>query len=108
MARQQRTTKRPEPRKRSPRRAAIQAAATESERHIVYVHGICRHLPGYSDPWWAAMKPHVAGIPDENRHEVLWSDVVTPEGRPPPSLHSPQGLAARLAQAGPPSDPAEA
>jgi hypothetical protein len=51
-------------------------------RHLVYVHGICRHSAGFSDPWWAAMSRVVPSLQpgdlDGNRHEVLWSDLVTP------------------------------
>lgn len=50
-------------------------------RHLVYVHGISQHRQGYSDSWWAALKPHVgllfgAGKLNETRWEVLWSDLV--------------------------------
>lgn len=58
---------------RSPR-----AAAT---RHLVYVHGICAHVAGYSDPWWESMREHTPSVADANRHEVLWSDVVNPAVR---------------------------
>ena len=44
---------------------------------IVYVHGISRHVAGYSLPWWNALCPHLSGSPD--RHEVLWSPVVNPK-----------------------------
>jgi hypothetical protein len=53
-------------------------ASTLATRHVVYVHGICPHQPGYSIPWWNAMHPYVPDIPDANRHEVLWSDLITP------------------------------
>lgn len=50
--------------------------------HLVYVHGICRHEPGYSEPWWQALKPRLSattqGVLETNRHEVLWSDIVSP------------------------------
>ena len=49
----------------------------------MYVHGICRHEPGYSDPWWPALRPHLSpplrAQLEANRREVLWSDLVTPE-----------------------------
>ena len=60
-------------------------------RVLAYVHGISRHDPGYSTPWWSAMAPHVAEIyphgdlaeyangklkSEGERHEVLWSDLV--------------------------------
>jgi len=58
------------------------SAATDSERHLVYVHGICRHDEGYSDNWWRALRPHLsptlAEQLDENRHEVLWCEIVSP------------------------------
>ena len=38
--------------------AAVQVAtAAIGNRHIVYVHGICRHDPGFSDGWWDALHP---------------------------------------------------
>lgn len=53
----------------------------ETNRHLVYVHGISKHLPGYSDNWWKALKNHVSDIFGEGdlgvqRHEVRWSDLV--------------------------------
>jgi hypothetical protein len=47
----------------------------------VYVHGICRHVRGFSNPWWAALHPFVptafgAGVLDQTRLEVVWSDIV--------------------------------
>ena len=41
---------------------------------IVYVHGIGQHKPGFSDPWFEAIQPHLAIAPE--KHEVLWSDIV--------------------------------
>ena len=32
--------------------------------------------PGFSKPWWAAMKPHTTQIGQANVHEVVWSDIV--------------------------------
>jgi hypothetical protein len=62
--------------------AAVDAAETAvPPRHLVYIHGICRHVAGYSDPWWAALKPFVPDIADQNRHEVLWSDLITSAAR---------------------------
>ncbi len=37
-----------------------------SNRYVIYVHGICKHERGYSDSWWAAMKPFVPSIPEDN------------------------------------------
>jgi hypothetical protein len=51
-------------------------------RYVVYVHGICPHPKGYSDDWWRALKPFVKDVVlDENRLEVLWSDLVNPQRR---------------------------
>jgi hypothetical protein len=53
-----------------------------ASRYVVYVHGICKHDPGYSNGWWNAMSPYVPslrpGILGANRLEVLWSDLVRP------------------------------
>ncbi len=47
------------------------------ERAIVYVHGICWHDRGFSDPWYESLRPHLdEGVEHHfrrNRHEVLWS-----------------------------------
>jgi hypothetical protein len=65
-------------------RASVAPASrpVTTERQLVYVHGICRHEPGYSKNWWAALKPHLsASLAKElesNRHEVLWSEIVSP------------------------------
>jgi hypothetical protein len=67
---------------RTTARAAAPLRAAVANKHVVYVHGICRHDPGYSDAWWAALKPYIPDVPDENRHEVLWSDVIQPDGTP--------------------------
>ncbi|QDT16754.1 caspase family protein [Alienimonas californiensis] len=55
-----------------------------ADRHLVAVHGICRHDSGYSNPWWEALSPHLpAGLRRAlstlggGRREVLWSDLVT-------------------------------
>jgi len=51
------------------------------QRSLVYVHGICRHDAGYSDGWFNALSPHLSAALraqlQGNRHEVLWSDLVT-------------------------------
>src|SRR5262245_64516892 len=65
-------------RSRSPRRPRSARLERISGTYVVYVHGICRHDPGFSDPWWAALKPHLTDIPDDHRREVLWSDLVNP------------------------------
>ena len=50
---------------------------SSSNRSLVYVHGITDHPADYSDPWWAAMRPHLtpslAERLEEHRYEVLWS-----------------------------------
>src|SRR5262245_25683357 len=61
--------------------ASVQpATAAVGTRHLVYVHGICRHDAGYSDPWWDALHPFTdafgAGDRGDTRQEVLWSDLV--------------------------------
>jgi hypothetical protein len=55
------------------------------DRHLVYVHGICKHDPGYSTPWWNVLSEFEptafgAGTLDDTRHEVLWSDLVNERG----------------------------
>jgi hypothetical protein len=84
--------------------AAAVSAAAQAARFVVYVHGICHHDPGYSDGWFAAMKPFVPSIPDGNRREVLWSDAV---GATPAvmGLHTVEGLAAGLQATRVPLDP---
>ncbi len=51
-----------------------------SSRALVYVHGICRHDAGYSEPWWQSLKSHLpaalAAELESRRPEVLWSDLV--------------------------------
>jgi hypothetical protein len=64
------------------RKGEMRAQAMErgGTRHLVYVHGICEHVAGYSEAWWAALKPHLssdlARHLERHRHEVLWSDIV--------------------------------
>jgi phosphatidylserine/phosphatidylglycerophosphate/cardiolipin synthase-like enzyme len=53
-------------------------ARSSTNRDVVYIHGICRHERDYSKIWWEAMHEYVKEIPDGNRHEVLWSDVIWP------------------------------
>lgn len=43
---------------------------------LIYVHGIGQHSAGYSKPWFAALRPHLAQ--DIDREEVLWSQIVNP------------------------------
>lgn len=66
--------------------AAVQAAGpviagAAATRKLVYVHGICRHVAGYSDSMWHALKPFLPvtfgdGTLGQTRLEVLWSDLV--------------------------------
>jgi hypothetical protein len=74
-------------------------SAAVAARHLVYVHGICKHPAGYSNDWWNALHPYTtafgAGVLGDTRQEVLWSDIV--EGR---------GAALRAAP-GAPEAPAE-
>ncbi len=62
-------------------------------RYLVYAHGICRHDPGYSDPWWKALHPFTTAFGDgtlgDRRREVLWSDLVGEQ-----SLTATSGVAA--------------
>ncbi len=67
-----------------PSRGNLVAART-SRRGLVYVHGICFHRAGYSDPWWQSMSKHL-GLElraelDGNRPEVLWSKHVSATDR---------------------------
>jgi hypothetical protein len=68
----------------SPRPAGVARSATAGGRHLVYVHGICKHSPGFSDPWWDALHPFTTafgdGGRDDTRHEVVWSDLVNDAG----------------------------
>jgi hypothetical protein len=54
-------------------------APSLADTHVVYVHGICKHVAGFSDPWWAALKQFAPDLLDANRHEVVWSDIVEPD-----------------------------
>ncbi len=55
------------------------------QRALVYVHGICLHEAGYSDPWWKSLSPHLSSALrtqlEHNRPEVLWSKHVTQTDR---------------------------
>jgi metacaspase-1 len=51
------------------------------DRYLVLVHGISKHIAGYSNPWWKALRPHVGqtfggGNLNDTRKEVIWSDLV--------------------------------
>jgi hypothetical protein len=62
-------------------RPAGPGARQAGQRALVYIHGICRHDPGYSDPWWQSLRPHLAAPLaahlETHRPEVLWSQHVT-------------------------------
>lgn len=60
---------------------ALATATLIGHRRLVYVHGICQHSAGFSDPWWTALHPFVpsafgSGELGQSRFEVLWSDIV--------------------------------
>lgn len=68
----------------APSLASVVAQAATEQRHLVYVHGICKHVAGYSDPMWLALHDYETtafglGILGQTRLEVLWSDVITPD-----------------------------
>src|SRR6516225_7219524 len=64
---------------------SVRRAAVAGTRHLVYVHGICPHSPGYSNDWWNALQRYTsafgAGVLGDTRQEVLWSDLVNERGR---------------------------
>lgn len=65
----------------SPRFTVAAPATAPSTRRLVYVHGICRHVAGFSDPWFHALQPQLsgtfgAGQLGATRLEVIWSDIV--------------------------------
>ncbi|MEX2176618.1 MAG: caspase family protein [Pirellulaceae bacterium] len=74
------------------RPVAAAEARAGGERALVYVHGICPHEPGYSSGWWQALRPHLPAVLrarlDSHRHEVLWSEFVTPTRALPRDLVS--------------------
>lgn len=65
-------------------RPADAASRAPGARHLVYVHGICKHDAGFSDGWWQSLRPFtsVFGVGDRavTRHETLWSDLVNARG----------------------------
>lgn len=64
-------------------RVAPPHARASGQRALVYVHGICQHDAGYSNGWWAALRPHLsatlASQLENRRLEVLWSQHVSQE-----------------------------
>ena len=63
--------------------AQMRTASSAGGRALVYIHGICEHPRGYSDKWWNALRPHLSSDTaqelDRHRHEVRWSQWVTPQ-----------------------------
>src|SRR5689334_16905508 len=35
------------------------AGTSAGTRCLVYIHGICRHIAGFSTPWWNSLSPFV-------------------------------------------------
>lgn len=68
-----------------PRPTSVRRVAVAGTRHLVYVHGICPHPPGYSNDWWNSLQPYTsafgAGDLGDTRQEVLWSDLVNARGQ---------------------------
>lgn len=57
------------------------AGAAVAGRKLIYVHGICRHTAGFSNPWWDSLHPFEPttfgpGTLGQTRLEVVWSDIV--------------------------------
>jgi hypothetical protein len=73
-------------------RARAALAVVNPSRHLVYVHGICKHVAGFSKPWWDAMKAYTTQISPANVHEVVWSDIVNPAMAAAPAAPPPQAL----------------
>lgn len=69
---------------------ALQSPSLAGQRFLVYVHGICKHLAGYSDTWWNALHPFTnefgSGERGQSRREVLWSDLVNERALQPKSV----------------------
>jgi hypothetical protein len=93
-------------RARAARPQAVRAATAAAAPHVVYVHGICRHEAGFSDRWWAVLKPFVPDVPDDNRHEVVWSDLITAAAPAALAAHAERTAAAARGLARPFADPA--
>jgi hypothetical protein len=64
--------------------------------YVVYVHGICKHVAGFSDDWWAALRSYLPGLPEPNRREVIWSDVIAPGATEPEVVAAERRTAAAL------------
>jgi len=65
-----------------------QDSSSLATTHIVYVHGICQHSAGFSDPWWAALTQYLPQLQAANHHEVIWSDVIEPGPAVPESARA--------------------
>jgi hypothetical protein len=78
-----------------------EARAAIGQRCLVYVHGICRHVAGYSNDWWNALHPFTAafgaGDLDGTRREVLWSDLVNEKALKPQAARAVDPAAVREA-----------
>ncbi len=76
--------------------AARARQITTGTRVLVYVHGICRHVAGFSDDWWHALQPFTTvfgeGDLGDTRREVVWSDLVNEKGL---TLRATRGPASR-------------
>ena len=72
----------------------LQAPSLTGQRFLVNVHGICKHVAGYSDPWWDALHPFTnefgSGARGQSRREVLWSDLVNERALQPKAISSEQ------------------
>jgi hypothetical protein len=64
--------------------AGLSREVTAGTRVLVYIHGICRHVAGFSDDMWAALHPFTTafgeGALGDTRREVIWSDLVSGRG----------------------------
>jgi hypothetical protein len=63
----------------------VAGTSRAGHRVLVAVHGISRHVAGYSNRWWQALAPFVGAMFEpsvlgQGRQEVLWSDLVNRRG----------------------------
>ena len=83
-------------------RASAAQPRAVGERYLIYVHGICRHDPGYSNVWWNALQPFTTafgtGDLGGRRREVLWSDLVNEQTRALQTARDVDARAAREAE----------
>lgn len=71
-------------------------------RVLVAVHGIGNHQPGYSEPWWRSLQPHVGAlfqpaVIGQGRAEVRWSDLVNQQRSVGGTTFDPEALQLRQA-----------